>query len=264
MIPMLRKAVWDLRGITAWFALGIALYTLALILYFPAVRNSLSEIRSMLEANKALMQAFGVTDIGTFSGFLGSYVLNMMWPLAAGAFGVTAGTAIVAKEIQSGTVEFWLSMPAGRFELLGAKLIALTIAALFVVGATVVAIVMGGLVVGETPNPINLLAMAIVMVAFLLAICGVSSFLSAISNERGRAAGLAAGLLVASYLAWAIAGMNGGWSWLKNVSVFAAYDPQRALESGAPSMLPLAILFALAAVTGAAALLWFRRRDAIA
>jgi ABC-2 type transport system permease protein len=243
VIPMLRKAVWDLRGITAWFALGIALYTLALILYFPAVRNSLSEIRSMLEANKALMQAFGVTDIGTFSGFLGSYVLNMMWPLAAGAFGVTAGTAIVAKEIQSGTVEFWLSMPAGRFELLGAKLIALTIAALFVVGATVV---------------------AIVMVAFLLAICGVSSFLSAISNERGRAAGLAAGLLVASYLAWAIAGMNGGWSWLKNVSVFAAYDPQRALESGAPSMLPLAILFALAAVTGAAALLWFRRRDAIA
>lgn len=59
-------------------------------------------------------------------------------------------------------------------------------------------------------------------------------------------------------------GLNGGWSWLKNVSVFAAHDPQRAPESGAPSVLPLAILFALAAVTGAAALLWFRRRDAIA
>lgn len=264
MITMLRKALRDMRGAAAWFGLGMALYTLAMLLYFPSIQRSVASIKAMLEANRALMQAFGVTDIGTFSGYLGSYILNIMWPLIIGGFAITVGTALVAKEVDSGTIECWLALPASRIALLGAKLVALAVMSAAVVGATVAAIVLGALLVHETLSVAGMLAMGVVMVAFILAIGGASSLISVISTDRGRAAGIAAGLMVGSYLAWMIAGLSSSWSWLKNVSIFTAYDPQTALETGTVRLLPLAILLGIGLLCAVAALAAFRRRDAFA
>ena len=150
MMPMLRKALWDVRWTTLWFGLGMGLYTLAMILYFPSIQHSIASIKAMLEANRQLMQAFGVTDISTLSGYLGGYILNVIWPLVIGGFAVVAGSAVVAKEIASGTVEEWLALPASRTRLLGAKVVAVAIACVVVVAATLVAIWLGALIVHES------------------------------------------------------------------------------------------------------------------
>jgi ABC-2 type transport system permease protein len=103
----------------------------------------------------------------------------------------------------------------------------------------------------------------VVLAAFAVAVAGYSALFSALSNSRGRAAGLAAGLTVLFYVAWVIAGLSDRWSWLKHVSIFAAYQPQSALETGTVPGPGTAVLFAVGLVCAIVALVIFQRRDVI-
>jgi ABC-2 type transport system permease protein len=102
------------------------------------------------------------------------------------------------------------------------------------------------------------------MTAFVLVVAAYSALFSAFSSDRGRAAGLAGGLSLAFYLAWVVSRINPDWSWLGKLSIFTAYEPQRALESGHVDVAGVGALLALAAVAAAIALVRFQRRDVLA
>lgn len=53
-----------------------------------------------------------------------------------------------------------------------------------------------------------------------------SALFSSFSKERSRTAGLT----LAFYLAWVVSDVSENWEWLRNVSIFTAYDPQSALQ----------------------------------
>ena len=82
--------------------------------------------------------------------------------------------------------------------------------------------------------------------------------------ERGKPAGLAAGLTLAFYLAWVLAGLSDRWRWLKRLSIFTAYKPQQALARGEVPVPEVLTLLAIGLACAVAALAVFRRRDAIA
>ena len=75
---------------------------------------------------------------------------------------------------------------------------------------------------------------------------------------RGRAAGAAAAVTLASYVLWILAGLSDRWLWLKYLSLYTAFTPQQALERG---RLPLPEVLALLAAAAAGALVLFERRS---
>src|SRR5207245_34006 len=104
---------------------------------------------------------------------------------------------------------------------------------------------------------------AVVLIAFAVAVGGYSVLFSSLTSTRGRAAGLAAGLTVLFYIAWVMAGLSSTWSWLKHISIFTAYQPQSALETGIVPGLGTGVLFAIGVVCAVAAIVIFQRRDVI-
>lgn len=143
-----------------------------------------------------------------------------------------------------------------------AKVFALLTGAVVLVAVTLGALWLGATLVDETLEFGNLLAMGVVLLSFTMAVGGYSVLLSAFAKDRGKPAGMAAGLTLAFYLAWVISGLSEDWEWLKNASIFTAFDPQAALETGDIDLFKLGALLAVGLVCTVAALAVFRWRDA--
>ena len=171
--------------------------------------------------------------------------------------------SLVAKEVEDGTSEIWLSIPASRWRLLLAKMTALAVALLGVVVAGVLGVQLSAVLVGATVSATGLLALGAVMTAFLFVIAAYSGLLSSMFSSRGVASGIAFGITLASYVVWLVGGLSDQWRQLKNLSIFTAYTPQKALETGSIDATSLGIVVAITVVCVLASLLTFQRRDAI-
>jgi ABC-2 type transport system permease protein len=263
-LVMFRRSLKELRWPVLWYAVGVVLYGLLILSVYPAVRDNAQTMSQISQAfPKAVMDAFGASDMTSLAGFVGGKFLNVMWPIIAGVFVIMAGAATVAREVERGTIELLLSVPESRTRLFTAKLAALLVGIILLVAATVGSLALGASLVDETLDPGQLLALAVVLTAFAVAVGGYTVLLSSFSKERGRPAGVAAGLTLAFYLAWVISGLNEDWQWLGNVSIFTAFEPQRALADGTFDPWHVAVLSAIGLACTVAALVVFRRRDAI-
>jgi ABC-2 type transport system permease protein len=264
MTVMLRKALWDLRWTAFWFAVGGAGYTFMVSLFYPTIREQSAQFTRLVASYpKGFLAAVGYTDITTFTGYLGTESLNLFWPVIVAVFAILAGASLVAKEVEDGTSEIWLSIPAPRWRLLLAKITALAIALIGTVVAGVLVVQLSAMVVGASVSASGLVAMGVVMVAFLFVIAAYSGLLSSLLSSRGIAAGIAFGITLGSYMLWLIGGLSDQWKELKNISIFTAYAPQKALETGSVDGASIAILVAITLACVAASLVAFERRDAV-
>lgn len=264
MKPAIRKALWDIRWTASWFALGGAGYTFLIALFYPTVRQESQQFAQLLATYpKGFLAALGYTNITSFSGFLGGEDLNLFWPIIVGVFATLSGASLVAKEVEDGTSEIWLSVPAPRRRLLLGKMVALAVGILGAVAACVVTVAVSAAIDSASVSASGLLAMAAVMTAFLLVIAGYSSLLSSLFSSRGIAAGISFGVTLLFYVLWLVGGLADSWKTLKDFTIFAAYTPQKALESGTVDVLPVLLLLGITAVCAVAALTVFERRDAI-
>ena len=263
-LVMFRQSLKELRWSVLWYALGIVLYGLLILSVYPTVRDNAQTMSQLSQAfPKAVMDAFGASDMTSLAGFVGGKFLNVMWPIIAGVFVIMAGAATVAREVERGTIELLLSVPESRTRLLAAKLAALLAGIVVLVAATVGSLALGAALVDETLDLVNLLALGVVLTAFAVAVGGYTVLLSSFSKERGKPAGMAAGLTLAFYLAWVISGLSEDWEWLASVSIFTAFEPQRALANGSLDLSHVGVLLGIGIACAIAALAVFRRRDAI-
>lgn len=263
-VVMFRRWLWDSRWLAVGYGLGSAAYILAIVALYPTVRDNSAQLDQFLNVYpEAFKKAFGIADLGTLAGFLGAEVLNVIWPLIVGVFAIMAGSAVVAQEIDSGTVDLWLSVPERRSRLLLGKIVALAVVSFVIVLVTVAAIWVGAVLVGESFGLRDYLAVGTTMLTLMLAMLAYSALFSSFTSDRGRAAGLAAAVTIGGYLVWIVAGVSDRWSWLRYLSIFAAYKPQPALADGAFPTGGILALLAIIVVCVVAALLVFARRDAI-
>lgn len=264
-----RKALWDLRWTAFWYALGLALYIALLMAFYPTIRDIGAEFEQLVQNYpEPILRAFGIEPgaglLTSFAGFMHAEVFSFVWPLVAALFVVMSGAAVVAQEVERGTAELWLSVPATRTQLLGGKLLALLVDTLVVVLASLATMVVLAPVVDAELTARGVFLLGVVLLDFLVAVGGIAVLFSALSSERGKAAALTAGLLLAMYLAWVIAGISERWDWLRYLSIFTAYQPREALEGSALNWPALFLLDAIGLGCALAALLTFRRRDILA
>lgn len=264
MIGMLRKSLWDMRWTATWFALGGAGYVLLIAVFYPTVRQQSQQFASLLATYpKGFLTALGYSNITTYSGFLGGEALNLFWPIIVGVFATLAGASLVAKEVEDGTSEVWLSVPAARWRLLLGKFAALAIGVAASVAACVAIVAIGASVDIATVTVSGLAAMSATMLLFLYVIAGYSGLLSALVSTRGMAAGISFGITLVFYALWLVGGLSDQWKQLKHFSIFTAYTAQKSLETGSVDAGSSAVLAAVTVACVLAALMVFQRRDAI-
>jgi ABC-2 type transport system permease protein len=179
-------------------------------------------------------------------------------------FAIAVASRAFAGEIERGTIDVLLSAPVTRWQF------ALASGGAFVTGLALLLLVQGaGLRLGlrwtDVRPPAQTLAglgyAGLNLAALIFCVGGCSFLCSALTSERGRAAGLATGITVFAYFLNVLAQLWGKARFLEHLSLFHYHRPLPTLTSGAPAWGDLAVLSGLAAVAFFAACWVFGRRD---
>lgn len=250
------------RMLVLWVGLVCILYAGGITLFYPTILESAAEYEKLLEIYpKDLMAAFGMEgSIGDPGTFLNGYVFQFLWPLVAAIVAIILATRVAA-DADTGFLDLPLSTRLPRLRYLVSTIAGQVVALAVLAAMTVGAIILVDLTIEPNFATDRLLLAGVHSLAFGLAIAGITTFLTIVFLDRGKAGGLAAGILIVMYLLNILAAISPDMTDLGRISAFRYFTLKTLIDTGA---YPLAdsLLHVTAAIGGWVLALWaFRRRD---
>lgn len=257
------------RGIAGLVALllGVVLFE---AIQAPVVKSfgGAGGIAAVIESLPPAFQAIARTrpEFSTFAGLAGSLSAGFTHPIyILMTLSAVVGLASrgLAGEMERGTIQISLSRPVSRSGVYGSRVVGLVLVCLFLSAASIVGLV-AGLVLARPEGEFvyqHLLPLAVATFLLFWAVGGLALLASSAVSTSGRVVAWAIGFVVLSYFVDYFAEL---WTLLEPfevLSVFAYYDPARALTTGeVPARSVIVLAFAgLAGVV--AGLVVFDRRD---
>ena len=260
-------------GVVAW-SVVLVLWALLVVWIYPSLGDTGVNFEDYLDAMpEQLRAAMGIAGpeetalvfqagAFTYEGYV--HIEYISWlPLLLGIYAVVYCGGLVSKEVERGTLDVVLSQPVERTTFLLSKLAGFLTLALAATGSSTIAVLLGALTIGEDANVTNVVAVHVVSFLLVAAIAGYSTLASCISLDPGRSLAVAGVLTAVSYFANVLGSAVEAVGFLKYVSLFYYYDSLQVLAEGAVNWAGIAVYVGLFAVTTAAAILVFRRKDLV-
>jgi ABC-2 type transport system permease protein len=250
------------RTMLLWLGLLTAAYAGFITVFYTNVVENAAAFRDIIKLYpKEIMAAFDISgDLDDPGVFLGGYVFSFLWPLVAAIAAVVVGTRI-ASDAERGYLDIGLTTPVTRIRYLMGSIATQFLAICVLAVAMVGAIFVGDALIEPNFPPGPVAASALHSVAFGVAIAGPTTLLAVALLDRGRAAGIAAGILVLMYLVKLVGALSPDLDGLAVVSIFRYFDLKPLIGEGAYPAADSALLSAVGLIGWGAALIVFRRRD---
>ena len=232
------------------------------IFYTNVVENA-AQFEQLLKAYpKELLVAFGLGE-GSFADpgvFLGGYVYNFLWPLVAAIAAIALATR-VAGDASRGFLDIVLSTRLARAQHLLGSIGTQIVGIVILAASLVLGVFVGDLLIAPSFPEDRVAMSALHMVVFGAAIAGPATLLAVVLLDRGRAAGIVAGVLVVMYLFNIVAALAPDVDWLASISAFHYFELQDLIGTGRYPVSDSLLLGAVAIAGWALAFIAFRRRD---
>jgi len=260
------RSLKETRGVVAGFALGLFVFEMLLGLILPTFQKEFADKLMEVDFLQKIIAALLGTDVGSFVastvfamlGWVHPFVLALVW-----AHAIVTCTRFPAGELERGTLDTLLSLPVSRADMYQGESVGFMLGAVAVIGAGLLGNWVGGCISGLR---LDVEAGRFVMVtcnlyALSLAVGGISSLLSCLSERRGRAMGGAFAFLLASFFLSSMSSFNETVKKFSSLSFLNYYRPYQVFQSGHTPWGDVAILLTVAVVTWTAGLLVLQRRD---
>jgi ABC-2 type transport system permease protein len=262
MIPAFRLELRRGAMLILWVSLVSMLYAGIIMLFYPTILENAAEFEKMLAIYpKELMAAFGITgSLGDQGTFINSYIFQFLWPLVAAIAGILLATRVAA-DADSGFLDLPLSSRLPRVRYLGSSIVAQIVGLAVIAALTIAAIVVVDLFIEPDFDTVRLAMAGFHAFAMAAAIAGVTCALAVILLDRGRAAGIAAGILILMYLVNVIAQLSPDLKEIARLSAFHYFDLSEVIDTGIYPTVDTVIFLVTAALGWLLALWVFRRRD---
>ncbi len=214
--------IW--AGVIA-FMMGIC------VLIYPEMESQMAEISGMFSEMGSFSAAFGMDQInfGEFLGFFSVECGNILG-LGGAFFAALLGISALAKEEKEHTAEFLLTHPVSRkktvLEKLSAIVLQIVLLNLFVIGITVLAILM----TGEKPDAGKLMLLFSAYFILQLEVAAICFGLSAFISRGGLGIGL--GIAALLYFLNIIANLTESAGFLKYITPFGYTEGSDIIVNG--------------------------------
>lgn len=241
---------------TASAAVGLILVQLAVGALYPAVGKSIGQ----LSLPSGVAQLLGGADFGTVTGWFRSEIAAIYGPLVVAGVTVVAAAALTAGDEESRVLSLLLAHPVSRRTVLVSRAVVVAVVAVVLAAATGVGMVAGVALAGGGIGVGHIVALALQLALFGIAIGFVALGVGAATGRRGAALGVAAAVGVLGWLINSVAPLVDGLRWLRVVSPFRWYAEGDPLTRGVDKGGALALI-ALAVVMLVLGIVAFERRD---
>jgi len=256
------KNLYDMRrGLIGW-SISILLMNFWIVTFFPAIRESASALDQYLQnLPPAFLALMGDTaSFSTIEGFLSVELFTFFWPILTLAFAIAAGAGMIGTEEESGTLDLLLSHPIPRWRLLLEKFSAVMVFSGIAIGAGLLGLILGTLLVEENIAFGNLAGAVLSIWLLTMLFATLSMALTGVGLRRGTAAGIGAGVAAITFLINTLGPVADLPESLRRLSPWYYYDGGEALTEGL-SLGNSALLTGLVIAFLAIALFGFQRRD---
>jgi len=233
---------------------------------FPSIKDQAAKVDQLMKVfPPALFKAFNMDissmSFGNFETFLSSKYLGMMWPVLLIIFAISLANYIVVNEIEKGTIETLMSLPAKRSKIFLQRYFAgLGLLAGFCIIGIFGAIPLA-MLHGVDFAIANYFTAAIVAFLFAWAIYSLAIFFSTIFSEKGKASMMSGGILVVMYVLSVVAALNDNLVNLKYFSFFHYFNGSELLAKNVIPDYAVLALGGFGLVALIVSLIIFKRRD---
>ncbi len=248
------------RMIFIWGIL-LTLWASIYISVFPEVGEQFTEFADM-----EIMLAFNM-DMATMEGFISSVVVQIM-PLILGFYVITLATNTLGGEEENGTLELVVAMPLKRWQIVTMKTLALLtfIFLILLVFSAGCALVLNLVIASNPDMVINITEMQLFIALLasyplMVALFGISLFLSAFMPTRRSAVAVMIAFYLGSYVANSAGGMVTSLEWLETLSLFNYLNTSASVFTDGPSSSDVLILLAIGILFFGLALWSFEGRN---
>ena len=253
---LLRRGVHALRRSAFWWTLGIVLLAATSVAFWPSLEGTES-LNDLMETSPELMEAFGVQDMSTASGYLDAQMYALMLPLLLSGLAIASASGITAGDEDAGRLELLHALPVKRETVwltrLGAALLVVAVVAALTAAAVAASIgpfsldgISAGRVLAAT-FACGLLAAFHASVAYAVAGLG---------GSRGVSAGVAVGVLFTGYVASYLLPLSDSLEGFRRISPWYWAIGSQPLSEGISGLrlLPLVVSFVALVVVGTVAI----------
>lgn len=246
------------KAILGW-GFGLILYGAVYILIFPP--RLFEQLKFLMDLS--VYKLVGI-QLGSFEGYMTSIVLVYI-PILLGIYCIIASTSTLAGEEDNGTLELIVTMPLSRWQILTAKAIALSVAALLIMiiasigNAFILAVIKINTPINVTPFGLFTALMSSLPLALGFIMIGL--FLGAILPNRRLSATAMTIFFIASFFGENIAGMVKSMEQIKYFSLFNYYNTTETILTDGVQLLDIIILLGIAVVFYVLASIFFKRRN---
>jgi ABC-2 type transport system permease protein len=255
------KTLRDQSRAFLWWGIGLIALALYIILFYPSMRDSVSEItRVMEQMPPALKAMFGTFDFTSLVGYLQGYIFSYLAPLLFLIVTIGFGANAIAGEERRGTLDLLLSNPLSRRQVVVEKFAALVVYLIALTFFLWLGLAIGVRVIAMDIS-LGRLAEATASVVLLgLAFGTLALALGCASGNRGLSIGIASAIAVATYFLNTLGSMVEALTPYRKLSPFYYYIGAEPLRNGL-DLGHAAVLIGMIVVLLAVALIAFERRD---
>lgn len=258
-----RELARNLKSLLIWSGIigGLVLLTLAI---FPQMEEQQETMEAMIESlPEAMKKAFGMDRLGMGS-LIGYYGIRVyLMPTLVGSIyaAILAGN-IIAKESAEKTIEFLLSKPVTRFQIVGQKLLAV-IVNLVILNTIIVLSAVAGFQFAESSDVALHTFLLLTIATFLLHLtfASIAFLLSAALRRTRNITSASLGIVLFSYFLNVVSAMSEDLSALKHVSFFRYVDAADIIIKNTMVSAHVVVMLALVIVCLSTAFIYFNRRD---
>lgn len=251
------------RILAVGLALVVLVYGGLIAAVYPILLANTGMIQDYMKLfPKELMAAFGMSGSLADPGiFFTTYIGSFLWPVVAAIGAIVLATRPAAADTERGWSDLPLGTPLTRGRYLGAAILCqlVTLAALAFV--TVAGVLLVGTLVGAGFDAARFLAAGVVLWLFACAMAGVTSAVAVVTLNRGVAASVTAGILIAMYLLNIVAQVQPDFAWLGDLTAFRYAGVGALIDRGAADWVGIGVFTIVAGAGWIASLVLFRRRD---
>jgi ABC-2 type transport system permease protein len=190
------------RRSTIWYAAGMALYALVVVVLYPSFKHQMS-LNSLSGSTAAAL--FGITGpLTSPGGWLNANIYSNFFPLIMLLLTIGYGAAALAGQDEDGTLALVTALPIRRPAILLQKAAAMAMQALLLAIAVAICVVIGrGFQLSI--NPANTIAVSAALLLMGLDFGLATMAVGAVTGRRGTALGVGTCLAAASYLVSSLA-----------------------------------------------------------
>lgn len=266
MLSLIWRTIKDRKISLISYSLGSAVFLWMYVAMFPMFAEKQAEFDKLFKAYpKEVFQAIGMDPaqftLSRFESFVAVEHFSLVWPILVIILVIAFGGAMIAGEIEKGTIETILAQPISRLKIYFSKYLAGIVNIIVFTVVSVFAVVPLAEIHDVKYDLKNFAIMAILGFLFALAIFSLSMLATSIFSEKGKANFSVGGIILLMYVINVISDFKESLKDIRYASFFHYYDFTKAMLDAKIDSLSIWVFLGVSVVATVLGAIWFMRRD---